>query len=69
MELRLHAMHVSDCLLYTSRPIEGFDDEYIYKQFMLLSLHGQTKDAFHKNGQGNWEYDIVAPSYLSLIHI
>lgn len=47
----------------TWRPIEGFDDEYIYKQFMLLSLHGQTKDAFHKNGQGNWEYDIVAPSY------
>ena len=30
---------------------------------MLLSLHGQTKDAFHKNGLGNWEYDIVAPSY------
>lgn len=47
----------------TWRPIEGFDDEYIYKQFMLLSLHGQTKDALHKNGQGNWEYDIVAPSY------
>lgn len=47
----------------TWRPIEGFDDEYIYKQFMLLSLHGQTKDAFHKNGLGNWEYDIVAPSY------
>ena len=33
------------------------------KQFMLLSLHGQTKDALHKNGLGNWEYDIVAPSY------
>ena len=47
----------------TWRPIEGFDDEYIYKQFMLLSLHGQTKDALHKNGLGNWEYDIVAPSY------
>ena len=47
----------------TWRTIEGFDDEYIYKQFMLLSLHGQTKDALHKNGLGNWEYDIVAPSY------
>ena len=47
----------------TWKPVEGFDDEYIYKQFMLLSLHGQTKDAFHKNGLGNWEYDIVAPSY------
>lgn len=47
----------------TWRPIHGFDDEYIYKQFMLLSLHGQTKDALHKNGLGNWEYDIVSPSY------
>lgn len=47
----------------TWRPIPGLDDEYIYKQFMLLSLHGQTKDALHKNGLGNWEYDIVSPSY------
>lgn len=47
----------------TWRPIPGFDDEYIYKQFMLLSLHGQTKDALHKNGLGTWEYDIVTPSY------
>ena len=47
----------------TWRTIEGFDDEYIYQQFMLLSLHGQTKDALHKNGLGNWEYDIVAPYY------
>lgn len=47
----------------TWRPIPGLDDDYIYKQFMLLSLHGQTKDALHKNGLGNWEYDIVSPSY------
>ncbi len=47
----------------TWRPIPGLDDEYIYKQFMLLSLHGQTKDALHKNGLGTWEYDIVTPSY------
>ncbi|WP_455721150.1 DegT/DnrJ/EryC1/StrS family aminotransferase [Agathobacter sp.] len=47
----------------TWRSIPGLDDEYIYKQFMLLSLHGQTKDALHKNGLGNWEYDIVSPSY------
>ena len=32
----------------TWRNIPGMDNEEIYKQFMLLSLHGQTKDAFHK---------------------
>ena len=42
---------------------EGLDNEAIYKQYQLLSLHGQTKDALHKNGLGNWEYDIVAPYY------
>ena len=43
--------------------IDGIDNEYIYKQFMLLSLHGQTKDALSKTGLGNWEYDIVEPYY------
>lgn len=43
--------------------IDGLDNETIYKQYQLLSLHGQTKDALHKNGLGNWEYDIVAPYY------
>lgn len=42
---------------------DGLDNEAIYKQYQLLSLHGQTKDALHKNGLGNWEYDIVAPYY------
>ncbi len=42
---------------------EGLDNETVYKQYQLLSLHGQTKDALHKNGLGNWEYDIVAPYY------
>lgn len=42
---------------------EGLDNESIYKQYQLLSLHGQTKDALHKNGLGNWEYDIVGPYY------
>ena len=35
--------------------IDGIDNEYIYKQFMLLSLHGQTKDALSKTVLGNWE--------------
>jgi len=43
--------------------IEGVDNEYIYKQYQLLSLHGQTKDALSKNQLGAWEYDIVLPAY------
>lgn len=47
----------------TWRSVEGLDDEALYKKFQLLSLHGQTKDALHKNQIGAWEYDIVAPLY------
>lgn len=42
---------------------EGLNNEAIYKQYQLLSLHGQTKDAMHKNGLGAWEYDIVDTYY------
>ena len=45
----------------TWRHINGIDDEDIYKEFMLLSLHGQNKDALTKNKIGGWEYDIVGP--------
>ena len=45
------------------KPIPGFDDEWIYKQFQLLSLHGQNKDALSKTKLGAWEYDIVAPYF------
>lgn len=41
----------------------GSDDEEIYKMFMLLSLHGQSKDALEKFGNGTWEYDVIAPYY------
>lgn len=44
-------------------PREGISDEHIYKKFMLLSLHGQSKDALEKSVKGSWEYDIVAPYY------
>ena len=47
----------------TWRPIEGVDDEWLYKQYQLLSLHGQSKDALAKTQLGAWEYDIVAPDY------
>lgn len=47
----------------TWRPIPGIDNEWLYKQFQLLSLHGQNKDALAKTKLGAWEYDIVAPNY------
>lgn len=47
----------------TWRHIDGIDDEEIYKQFQLLSLHGQSKDALAKTQIGAWEYDIVGPWY------
>lgn len=47
----------------TWRKIEGVDDECLYKQFQLLSLHGQNKDALAKTKLGSWEYDIVAPNF------
>ena len=47
----------------TWKPIEGVDDEWLYKQFQLLSLHGQSKDALAKTQLGAWEYDIVAPNF------
>lgn len=43
--------------------IGGVDDEQLYHQFMLLSLHGQSKDALAKTQMGAWEYDIFAPWY------
>lgn len=47
----------------TWRSMPGIDDEALYKEYQLLSLHGQTKDALNKNKAGAWEYDIVAPYY------
>ncbi|MBR1747021.1 MAG: DegT/DnrJ/EryC1/StrS family aminotransferase [Clostridia bacterium] len=47
----------------TWRPREDFDDEDLYRRFMLLSLHGQSKDALAKTKLGAWEYDIVTLGY------
>ena len=47
----------------TWNPIPGVEDEWLYKQFQLLSLHGQNKDALAKTKLGAWEYDIIAPNY------
>lgn len=47
----------------TWRPVPGVSSDDIYHHLQLLSLHGQSKDAFNKNRPGSWEYDVVAPLY------
>ena len=47
----------------TWKTIDGFDDESIYKQLQLFSLHGQSKDALAKSKLGAWEYDIIGTWY------
>ena len=45
------------------KPLKGIDSAEIYREYMLLSLHGQTKDALSKTKAGAWEYDILFPAY------
>ncbi len=40
-----------------------FDNEVIYKQLCVSTLHGQDKDALAKTQKGNWRYDIVEAGY------
>ncbi len=47
----------------TWKDIPGINNEDLYKQYQLLSLHGQNKDALAKTKLGAWEYNIVAPYY------
>lgn len=47
----------------TWRDLPGIDSEEIYREYMLLSLHGQSKDALAKTKAGAWEYDILSPAY------
>jgi dTDP-4-amino-4,6-dideoxygalactose transaminase len=47
----------------TWKNIHGINNKDIYEQFMLFSLHGQSKDALSKTKLGSWEYDIVYPGY------
>ena len=47
----------------TWRNVEGIDNDALYHEFQLLSLHGQSKDALAKTQLGAWEYDIVYPAY------
>ena len=47
----------------TWKDIDGIDNEEIYHQYQLYSLHGQSKDALAKTQLGAWEYDIIGPWY------
>ena len=47
----------------TWNSIPGIDNEDIYKQLQLFSLHGQSKDALAKTALGAWEYDVVGLWY------
>ncbi|WP_298485011.1 DegT/DnrJ/EryC1/StrS aminotransferase family protein [uncultured Ruminococcus sp.] len=47
----------------TWRNIDGIDNEELYHQLQLFSLHGQSKDALSKTKLGAWEYDIVGTWY------
>lgn len=47
----------------TWKSIPGIDDDELYHQYQLLSLHGQSKDALAKTKLGAWEYDIIGPWY------
>lgn len=47
------------------KPIKGIDDNWLYNQFQLNSLHGQSKDALTKTKLGAWEYDVLTPAYKS----
>lgn len=47
----------------TWRNHTGLDNQELYKSYMLISLHGQSKDALSKTQLGSWEYDIIGPSF------
>lgn len=47
----------------TWRKIPGISSDDIYREYMLYSLHGQSKDALAKTKLGGWEYDIIGPYF------
>lgn len=42
---------------------ETFDAEEVYREIVVKSLHGQSKDALAKTQAGSWKYDIVEPGF------
>ena len=61
--LPLHSLIHRTHYISTWKDIKGIDNEEIYKQFQLYSLHGQSKDALAKTQLGAWEYDIIGSWY------
>ncbi len=47
----------------TWRSLDGIDNDELYNKYQLYSLHGQSKDAYHKDQNSSWEYDVVGPWY------
>ncbi|MBU5430213.1 DegT/DnrJ/EryC1/StrS family aminotransferase [Kineothrix sp. MSJ-39] len=47
----------------TWKDIPGIDNDEMYHDYQLLSLHGQSKDALERKQLGTWEYDIIGPWY------
>lgn len=47
----------------TWNDIPGIEPEELVRRLRLLSLHGQSKDAFSKNQKGGWRYSIEVPGY------
>jgi len=45
------------------KKIGGVDSDILYRQLQMLSLHGQSKDAFAKSQANAWEYDVLGPWY------
>ena len=42
---------------------DDFDHDEIYKDFVTITLHGQSKDALAKSKKGAWKYDVLVPGY------
>lgn len=40
-----------------------FNNEDLYKELNIYSLHGQNKDALAKMQKGSWEYDVIDAGY------
>ncbi len=47
----------------TWRNLDGIDNDELYNKYQLYSLHGQSKDAYHKDQSSAWEYDVLGPWY------
>lgn len=44
---------------------EPFDNESIYNDLCIKTLHGQNKDALAKSKRGAWRYDVIEAGYKS----